>query len=220
MHFFPFPIWFWITISRECTDKGKGHSCCPRNRCYPRRWMPVPTCRCCVLGPFLDLHPPPGIWAFSVWVWMGCIPHLVGHTLHLEGRQSCKYNNKVAQTDISARSKLWVSFELSGNMYSWVLSTKMVKTQTSTALTFAESLLEAFSVDMPEDVMRLPVEVSECQLAEQLIAATEDITCQHTTNGEIRFSNSGQCPHDECCQLCKWHKSRCGVWFVCLFFKL
>lgn len=79
----------------------------------------------------------------------------------------------------------------------------MVKTQTSTALTFAESLLEAFSVDMPEDVMRLPVEVSECQLAEQLIAATEDITCQHTTHGEIRFSNSGQCPHDECCQLCK-----------------
>lgn len=71
----------------------------------------------------------------------------------------------------------------------------MVKTQTSTALTFAESFLEAFSVDMPEDVMRLPVEVSECQLAEQLIAATEDITeditCQHTTNGEIRFSNSG-----------------------------
>lgn len=76
-------------------------------------------------------------------------------------------------------------------MYGRVLSTKKVKSQASTALTFAESFLEAFSVDMPEDVMRLPVEVSECQLAEQLIAATEDITCQYTTNGKIRFSHSG-----------------------------
>lgn len=46
------------------------------------------------------------------------------------------------------------------------------------ALTFAEGFLEPFSVDMPEDVMRLPVEVSEGQLAEQLIAVAGGSACQ------------------------------------------
>lgn len=44
--------------------------------------------------------------------------------------------------------------------------------QQRSALTFAKSFLEPFSVDMSEDVMRLPVEVSEGQLAEQLISVT------------------------------------------------
>lgn len=49
--------------------------------------------------------------------------------------------------------------------------------ESSTALTFAEGFLEAFPVNVSEDVMWLPVEVSECQLAEELIAARteEDI---------------------------------------------
>lgn len=47
--------------------------------------------------------------------------------------------------------------------------------ESSIAPTFAEGFLEAFPVDVSEDVMRLPVEVSERQLAEELIAArTED----------------------------------------------
>lgn len=52
------------------------------------------------------------------------------------------------------------------------------KKKCSIAITFAKSFLEPFSIYMSEDVMRLPVEVSEGQLAEQLISVTGDITCQ------------------------------------------
>lgn len=48
---------------------------------------------------------------------------------------------------------------------------KKIKMESSIALTFAEGFLEAFPVNVSEDVMWLPVEVSECQLAEELIAA-------------------------------------------------
>lgn len=37
------------------------------------------------------------------------------------------------------------------------------------ALTFGESLFKAFPIDMPQDVVRLPVQVSEGQLTEELI---------------------------------------------------
>lgn len=43
----------------------------------------------------------------------------------------------------------------------------------SDALTFGEGFLVAFPVDMFEDMVRLPVEVSEGQLTEQLIAVKQ-----------------------------------------------
>lgn len=64
------------------------------------------------------------------------------------------------------------------------------------ALTFAKSFFEPFSVDMSEDVIRLPVEVSEGQFAEQLISETGDITCQQD---QIQLPHSGQCSPYECC---------------------
>lgn len=56
--------------------------------------------------------------------------------------------------------------------------------ESSIAPTFAEGFLEAFPVNVSEDVMWLPVEVSECQLAEELIAATNRRRHQMTTHNK------------------------------------
>lgn len=74
----------------------------------------------------------------------------------------------------------------------------------STALTFGEGFLEAFPVDMSQDVMRLPVEMSECQLTEELIAGKQtrnikqDNTLQsadylHTHSVYLQVTNCGIC---------------------------
>lgn len=54
------------------------------------------------------------------------------------------------------------------------------KSKISAALTFGEGFLEAFAVHVSEDVMRLAVEVSEGQLAEELVAGKQ------TGNTQIR----------------------------------
>lgn len=73
----------------------------------------------------------------------------------------------------------------------------------SIALTFAEGFLEAFPVNVSEDVMWLPVEVSECQLAEELIAAkkqkkTSDNNTQQMAGSASHIQVSVHtvtCPH-------------------------
>lgn len=82
-------------MSTVCTDKGRGHSCCPPSRCDPRHWMRVPT-RCCrVLRTSPDSLPPRCFWAFSVWVWPEWIQCLAAHTLHLQEERQSHVSNQV-----------------------------------------------------------------------------------------------------------------------------
>lgn len=78
--------------------------------------------------------------------------------------------------------------------------------ESSIALTFAEGFLEAFPVNVSEDVMWLPVEVSECQFAEELIAArkqkkTPDDNTQQMARSASHIQLSAHtttCPHASC----------------------
>lgn len=72
----------------------------------------------------------------------------------------------------------------------------------SDALTFGEGFLEAFAVNVPQDVMRLPVEVSEGQLTEELIAGKQ--TRRHQkTHYTVRISNKLWHFLDNYCHYCK-----------------
>lgn len=65
------------------------------------------------------------------------------------------------------------------------------------ALTFGESFLEAFPVNVSQDVMGLPVDVSDGQLTEELIAGGEEKKKQ-TDNTKWRSASHIQSLSDIC----------------------
>lgn len=207
------------TILRESTNEDKGRSCCPRNHCFPRRWMVVPTCRCCALGTFLDFHPPPDLWAFSAWVWLGCIQHLVGHTLRLEGKQSCKYNlkpnknkeiNQKAQTDKSVTEKdreycnasfkvgcMSCEFNLLGwkkcEQLNWVILE--VKKNAALQLHLQRAFLNRFPFTCLRTWCGCLLRCLRVSLQNSWFLWQGTSHVNNTTLSQIEFSHSGQCSH-------------------------